>query len=318
MQLKIFWAIVLVIATGLIWLSLSLPTAKQASRSVAAGPEVTVEPSQLVTHLTALATERYHETDKSLIRDYLSQTLTDYGLSVQAQPYDTGINLVATRVGQTPSAGTLLVGAHYDSVQGSPGADDNASALAVALEVAHWFASHETQKTLKIVFFDQEEVQSEGYGLLGSTAFVEQVDNLVNLEGAIILEMVGFTCDTPGCQRYPSGLTLPNLPDRGNFLGVIGDLAHPKLLEAFQTGYTDMPVLTLPVPASALRMLPDLMRSDHAPFWRKGIGALMVTDTANFRNSNYHLPSDTLETLDIDFLTTVTQQVIQSVETLLG
>lgn len=282
-------------------------------------------------HLSALASERYTDADLAKTRTYLTRQLNQVGYTVEEQQFDLqgvrGINLIGTRPGNDPAAGTLLVGAHYDSVQGSPGADDNASAIAAALEIARMFAHIPTPTTLKIVFFDREEQQSVGVGLLGSTAFVSEAANLADLKGAVILEMLGYTCDEPGCQRYPNGIELDHRRDTGDFLAAIGDTQHLELLEAFgsvedsaleteSTG-SDLPVMTLPVPIGAVIVLPDLFRSDHAPFWFKGIGALMLTDTANFRNPNYHQSSDTVDSLDLVFLTDVTQKVARVLETLL-
>jgi hypothetical protein len=215
-----------------------------------------VDRGQLRSHLTALEHERYLEDDLATTRSYLIQQLQRYGLQVGQAPFDGGINLIATRPGINPTTGTLLVGAHYDTVQYSPGADDNASAVATALEVARLFAHYPTPTTLKVVLFDQEEVQPIGYGLLGSNAFVLQDENLLDLKGAVILEMLGFTCNQPGCQRYPQGFPLEAMPDRGDFLGVIGDLEHPALLQAFENSDLEiaagaLPVITLPVSLAA-------------------------------------------------------------------
>lgn len=300
-----------------------------------AGQSLQVNTERLVADLQTLAQERYTEAELADTRSYISRQLNLAGYAVEQQPFElqgvSGSNLIATRPGTDLTAGTFLVGSHYDSVQGSPGADDNASAVAAALEVARLFAHKPTSATLKVVFFDQEEQQPVGEGILGSTAFVLDETNLVGLRGAIVLEMVGYTCDTPGCQQYPEGLELDNRRDIGDFIGVIGDTQHPELLAAFagpsaeseladglESDADSLPIITLTVPISAAVFLPDLFRSDHAPFWIKGIGAVMVTDTADFRNPNYHQPTDTLASLDIDFLTRVTQKVVLTVETLLN
>ncbi len=313
----------------------------QSSTSSADAP-LQVQGERLMADVAVLAHERYSDEDLVEVRSYLSRQLSQSGYEVESQDFElqgvTGVNLVATRPGLAADAGPLLVGAHYDSVPGSPGADDNASAVAAALEVARLFAVYPTPGTLKIVFFDQEERQPVGEGIIGSSAFVLNEENLAGLKGAVILEMLGYTCDVPGCQQYPEGLELENRREIGDFVGVIGDTQHPELLAAFGAGIVDepvegsdthdsdaddlvteldLPVITLPVPLSAAVLLPDLFRSDHAPFWVKGVGAVMVTDTADFRNPNYHRATDTVDSLDLDFLTRVTQFVVLSIEALL-
>lgn len=309
-----------VIAAILLWGGRLSPL---QSVSRATPPTLVVDAERLRSHLTPLSVERYLDADLATARDYLTDTLTAYGYEPELQPFGSeatsGANLIATRPGTDPETGTLLVGAHYDTVQYSPGADDNASAVAATLEIARLFADYPTPHTLKIAFFDQEERQPDGLGLLGSKAFVDIEENLVGLRGAIILEMLGYACQEMGCQQYPPGLSISNLPEQGNFLGAVGDFPHPELLRAFRAVNTpELPIITLPVPVNDIEALPDLFRSDHVPFWRSGIGAVMVTDTANFRNPHYHLPTDTPDTIDKAFLCRGTQQIVGAIRTLLA
>jgi hypothetical protein len=273
-----------------------------------------IDSQRLFAHLEALNFERYTSNDRAQARRYIVDTLTAMGWSPKLQSFQGGVNVVAERSGTQPETGSILVGAHYDTVQGSPGADDNASAVASALEVARLFATRSTSKTLKVAFFDLEE-----QGLQGSFAFTANDANLNDLQGAVILEMLGFACYTPGCQQYPDGLPIAPPSDRGDFLAVIGDQEHPNLLNSFQQSETaQLPsVFTLAVPLKGL-MMPDLLRSDHAPFWYRNVGAVMVTDTANFRTPHYHQPSDTVATIDPKFLSGSTQLVVNALTTLLA
>ncbi|MEM8612545.1 MAG: M28 family peptidase [Cyanobacteria bacterium P01_H01_bin.105] len=290
--------------------------------------DLVVDSGRLRSHLQTLSTERYTDLSLARTRAYLTQQLRDYGYEPSAQSFgsgeSSGTNLSVVRPGTRTPGQTILVGAHYDSVAGSPGADDNASAVVVALEIARIFADYSTDKTLQIVFFDQEELQPEGAGLLGSSAFVNEADNLNGLESAVILEMLGYACYEPGCQTYPSGLDQQDLPTQGDFIGVIGDTDHPDLLAAFamegerDNAEPDLRAVTLPVPIGMLPFVPDLFRSDHVPFWLNGIGAVMVSDTANFRNPNYHRASDTFESLDLVFLERTANYVVERVAGLLG
>ncbi|WP_199320435.1 M20/M25/M40 family metallo-hydrolase [Leptolyngbya sp. FACHB-261] len=273
-----------------------------------------VDADSLFGHITALASERYTQAEREQARAYLVRTLQQLGWSPLSLPFETGVNLLAQRVGTDPTAGAILVAAHYDTVPGSPGADDNASGLAVVLEVARLLRSRPTARSLQVAFFDREEA-----GLLGSRAFVGNRSLLEDLRGVIVLDMIGFACRSPGCQRYPDGLPPLPLRDQGDFLAVLGDLEHSPLLKPFQAASMppDLPpVLTLPVPLRGA-LLPDTLRSDHAPFWLKGIGALLVSDTANLRSPHYHQPSDTIGTLDSKFLAGAAQLVINATTALL-
>lgn len=273
-----------------------------------------IDGDRLFSHVESLAYERLSEGDRERARTYISQTLEEYGYAVTSLPFDGGVNLVAERHGTDPQAGTLLVGAHYDTVPGAPGADDNATGVATLLEVARLLGSTSTARSLQLAFFDLEEA-----GLLGSLAFAASNTNPETLRGVVILDMVGFACQTPGCQTYPAGLPSAVLPDTGNFLAVLGDTEHLPLLNAFSVSDSpELPaVVSLPIPARGV-LTPDVLRSDHAPFWLQGIGAVMVTDTANFRNPNYHQPSDLPETIDRSFFNGSAQRVVNAVANLLN
>ncbi|HHP7246111.1 MAG TPA: M28 family peptidase [Elainellaceae cyanobacterium] len=269
-------------------------------------------PERLLSDLRALEFERYSPVERAQARHYISQALTDAGWSVQRQIFAGGVNLYADRPGTDPNAGAILVGAHYDSVERSPGIDDNATGVAVVLEVARLLGAIPTPHPLKVVLFDLEEA-----GLLGSKAFVSEME-VESIDGALIMEMVGYSCDVAGCQQYPDRLPIPQPSDRGDFIAVIGDQGHARLIDAFQQPSSTFPsVFTLAIPVLG-PIIPDLLRSDHVPFWQAGIGAVMVTDTANFRNPHYHQPTDRVDTINPDFLSGVAQRVVDAVTLLLN
>ncbi|XGV99233.1 MAG: M28 family peptidase [Leptolyngbya sp. BL-A-14] len=280
-------------------------------------PVPQIDPDRLFQHVEALNFERYQASDRDRARRYLVRTLVKFGWKPQLRAFEGGVNVFAQRSGTNASAGAILVDAHYDTVKGSPGADDNGSSIAATLEIARLLGSRSTQRPLWIAFFDREEA-----GLVGSLNFTARPENLVNLAGVVNLEMMGYACYTSGCQKYPEGLPVKPLSDRGDFLGVIGDQEHLPLLNAFQVPASTPSALNLPaiitvsIPFKGL-LTPDVLRSDHAPFWAKNIGAVMVGDTANFRNPHYHQPSDTPETLDRAFLAGATQRVVNAISTLL-
>ena len=289
--------------------------------------DLTVDAEQLLNHVYALDQPRYSAEQKATARQYITDQLASYGITTIDQPYGSeatgstleGANLVAEISGSDAAAGSIVLGAHYDTISNSVGADDNGSAVAVLLEAARIFSAGQSRATLQLVFFDQEEQQADGSGLLGSTAYARSA-NASDVRGAIILDMVGYACREPGCQSYPSRLPIQNLPSTGDFLAVLGLSTHTELIGAFVlSAQKHWPlVLSLPIPEQAINFFPDLLRSDHAPFWEKNIPAVFVTDTANFRNPNYHTPQDTAETLDPDFFAGSAQHIVNAVATLLN
>lgn len=272
-----------------------------------------VSREKLLAHIRALNYRRYTEAERDRTRSYLRKSLKQLGWKPELQTFEGGVNIFAQRQGTDAKAGSILVGAHYDTVPTSPGADDNATGVAVVLEIARLLGSRPTPRTLQLALFDREEL-----GLLGSRAFVADEKHLENLQGAIVMDMVGFACHKVGCQKYPQGLPVVPPSDKGDFLAVVGDMEHATLLDAFQpSGQDSLPlVLTLPVPLKGM-LMPDTLRSDHAPFWYRGVGAVLLTDTANLRTPHYHQPSDTPATLDKSFFTASAQLVVNATTKLL-
>jgi hypothetical protein len=322
---KLWWLVVLVAAALAVW-QMRLPLLQRltpATPALLAEPAAQaielprVVPERLLTDLEALSFKRYSEADREQARTYIQQRLEVAGWTMQRQPFENGVNLVAKRPGSDPSLSAILLGAHYDTVEVAPGADDNATAVATLLEAAR-LLKPPTPRTIQLVFFDLEE-----RGLLGSKPFVEQLQP-TSLNAAVILDMLGYRCDQPGCQSYPPLLPIQPPTDRGDFLAVLGDQGHASLLQYFmppepenQFSSPKLPsVLTLPIPTLG-GLAPDLVRSDHAPFWDKGIGAVLVSDTANFRNPHYHQASDTLATIDPEFFVGSAQIVINAVAQML-
>mgnify|MGYP002783603226 FL=1 len=274
-----------------------------------------VQTDALLAHLQKLNFQRYTDAERASARSYITAELKKYGFKPKLQNFGQGINIVAERPGTDKTAGSILVGAHYDTVYQSPGADDNASGVAVVLEVARLLAQP-TPRGLQLVLFDKEET-----GLLGSQAYVKKAKNIQkNLRGAVVMDMVSYACYTPGCQKYPPTLPITPPSDKGDFLTVVGDIEHLPLLNSFQNNASkqaNLPaVLTVPIPLKGL-LTPDTLRSDHAPFWYQGIGAVLVTDTANLRTPHYHQPSDKPETIDRNFFVGSAQIIVNATNNLL-
>ena len=203
----------------------------------------------------------------------------------------------------------IVIGAHYDTAPGSPGADDNATGVAVLLELARDIASGPLKYPVQLVAFDMEE-----YGYLGSShhaAKYKQQQESIRL--MISLEMLGYCNHNPNSQSYPAGLKY-FYPNSGNFIALIGTLRTvPDLINlSGKIRKSGQPCEWLPVPNRGL-IVPDTRRSDHVPFWDNGYPAIMVTDTANMRNPHYHRGSDRIETLDLDFLAGVCRGLVEAI-----
>ena len=262
---------------------------------------VALDAADLIAKLESLPQDRASEAGRAATRVFLAHALTDAGLEAELQAFSAtgdrpgGVNVVAERPGTVPGAGVVLLGAHYDAVPGSPGADDNGTGIVAALGLARHFARIPTARALRIVFFDQEE-----QGLAGSFAYTQSLERKRGLRAVIILEMLGASCRTVGCQRYPRGLPIRPATPFGDYLAVLGNAEFPELLTAALRIRGPLSVFGLLVP-NAGRDLPDTRRSDHAPFWSAGIPAVLLTDTGDFRNRRYHSEADTIDTIDRDF-----------------
>jgi Peptidase family M28 len=237
-------------------------------------------------------------------RDLLLRFAADFGYKPSVQgDFD---NVVMTS--PEPADGLfVLLGAHYDSVPRTPGADDNASAMAVCLECARLVARHGVGAVMT-VFFNREED-----GMVGSKEFVASLGGQParRVREAHVFEMVGYRDRSAGSQKLPHGLPIPFAPDVGDFLALLanrGSSAISEELMGLATRYVpQFPVLALQVYFGIERAFAVLNRSDHAAFWQAGIPAMMWTDTAEFRNPHYHRESDTPDTLDYDFMAQVTR-----------
>lgn len=279
-------------------------------------------------HLEWIASEpRFAQTDRlEECRAYCEQQLSEYGWATQRRPFRAvgsagslldGINIACSYPGVVAPPKTFVLGAHLDSREDTPGADDNASAVAVLLEVARLMAlrlahatAHESVRTgLELVIFDLEE-----HGMLGGAHHAEECRRKERaLHGMVSLEMLGYCSHDRGSQQFPPELA-DRFPDTGDFIGVVGNQNSAELIQQFCRGFEripDLPCEFLQVPDDGLSFPPTRL-SDHSPFWDEGFPAVMVTDTSYMRNPHYHMPSDTPDTLDKAFLHKVAEGVLEA------
>jgi hypothetical protein len=242
--------------------------------------------------------------------DYISESLRSLDYEMTEQRFtDNGRpfrNIIATRQGLTRPNERVVVLAHYDTVAGTPGADDNASGVAVMLEIARVLARFTFERTLNFIGVTLEENEYDDEprsGTRGSRALAAHArENGWNITGVIVLESVAYAGENV-VQTKPAGLPVP-IPEVGNFIAVIGNVHSQEIISGFAQAVeryrVDLPFVDLTVPGTG-EQIPDSRRSDHAPFWDAGYKAIMVTDTTNFRSPHYHRPTDTLETLNLEF-----------------
>jgi len=250
--------------------------------------------------------------------DYITNELRSFGYEVGFQKYKIRNrvfkNIVVTKTGIRKPGEVIILGGHYDTVRG-PGADDNASAVAGLLETARIFSGKQDGRTIKFVAFTLEEPPHFKKQSMGSRSYATAArDGKEDIRGVLILEMIGYFSDKPRSQRHPLGLNF-FYPNTGNFIGIMGNTKSKKLISYTVSSFrrsTKMPVEWI--------IAPDIVMcvgmSDDWSFWREGYPAVMITDTAYLRNSNYHKKTDTYDTLDYNSMAEVVKGVSASLKTL--
>jgi hypothetical protein len=280
------------------------------------GGKVMISIENLKEHVENIHFDRnpYHGYPKlEQAAQYIEKEFLKTGLDVKEDHFEwegkSYKNIVAEKRGIISPHRVLILGAHYDTVPGSPGADDNASAVALLLEVARNIQAVPLGSTVRLIAFSLEEYD---YG--GSAHYVEGLKKGgEEILGMISVEMVGFTAPR---QDYPPYLNPKHYPNVGDFIAIIGNERSKELLEkvcqSFKANSPRLPLELLVVPGNGEAM-EEARLSDHSPFWDQGLSALMVTDTGFLRNPNYHLSSDRIETLNFEFMQKVAVGVYHSV-----
>lgn len=256
--------------------------------------------------------------------DYITAVHESMGLPVEKESYSYEgaqvANVIAhLNLGPESDAPALrfLLGAHYDSVGGTVGADDNASAVAVQLEAARnllsWSREGHRRVSVKLVSFALEEPPVFGTPFQGSVVHARNARARgETIDGMLCLEMVGYACREPGCQQYPFPVNWMGYPKTGDFIGIVGNFASRAFTRSLVKSFgrnPDLPVVSLSVPLNGWP-LPSVRLSDHAAFWDHGYRAVMITDSAFFRNPHYHLPSDTMDKLDFGFMAELVESLV--------
>lgn len=247
--------------------------------------------------------------------DYITAHFRKGGGEVSLQEYTVEgrsyKNVIATFGPRSESR--IVVGAHYDAYEDTPGADDNASGVAGLIELGYLLGQADLSQRVELVAFTLEEPPFFRTGNMGSARYAHGLRKAeVEIEAMICLEMIGFFSDEKNSQRFPSALLKLFYPDEGNYIAVIGSTGDRTLIKQVKgsmKGATDLPVHSMCAPLS----FPGLDFSDHLNFWEQGYNAVMITDTAFYRNLAYHRSDDTLQRLDFDRMAKVVLGVYEAV-----
>ncbi len=256
---------------------------------------------------------------------YIEQRFAQAGLTSQRQTYEVSgnqySNIIAEIRGSDRPDQIVLIGAHYDTAYTTPGANDNASGVAATLALAERFGPNQGKvkpaRTLRFVAFVNEEPPYFHTKNMGSLVYAQQAkrdgDDIIAM---LSLETLGYYSDEPGSQKYPSPLNWL-YPDTGNFIAFIGDVSSRKLVRTSIHDWRDK--VQFPSEGAALpRGIPGIGWSDHWSFWQLGYPAVMVTDTATYRDPHYHTDDDRQENIDGDRLTRVVNGLGQLIGDFVG
>lgn len=236
---------------------------------------------------------------------YITDTLKSCGYATASQGYEVHgqhvENVEAVLAGSSAPARVVIVGAHYDTVLGCPGANDNATGVAAMLELARRFSSRPRPRTIRFLAFVNEEPPFFLTSTMGSVVYANEAKRRGDRICAMLsLETIGYYSDQPKSQQYPPPLNLL-FPDTGNFIGFVSNFRSTPLLvraaRAFKAR-TRFPLRAAPAPQS----IPGVGWSDHWSFWQAGYHAIMVTDTAPYRYPWYHTVYDTPDKVSAEHL----------------
>jgi hypothetical protein len=297
---------VIVVFSLLWWFGMRTPGKNVSTAALLSAAEVALR-AELVADVQALAGDigernlsRYPQLNAAA--DFIEGSFSRAGLQPRRETYEVdgkACHNIETEIrGIRPQI--LVIGAHYDSVFGSPGANDNGSGVAALLALARRFAGKPVRQTLRFVAFPNEEPFYFQTEKMGSFVYAGRcMARGDQISGMISLETIGYFSDAPNSQTYPSLGLKPFYPTTGNFIGFVGNLRSRKLLRRTIALFRQQE--KLPSEGAALpSFIPGVGWSDQWAFWQHGYPGIMITDTAPFRYPHYHAATDTPDKLDYD------------------
>ncbi len=296
--LRVLLGVAVVVA--LIWIVVAQPSCSWSKNGTPLASAANLE-----AHVVRIATDlsprsSTHLTNLNACADYIEQQFAATGHPVERQwytPIDDRYCNISCHFGPT-NGPRIVVGAHYDACDTTPGADDNASGVAGLLELARLLAETPPSHHIELVAYSLEEPPFFRSSYMGSAQHARRIiERGEPIAYMVAIEMIGYFTDAPNSQRYPAPMLHLMYPPTGNFLALVGRLGERSLISqlkaAMVTG-SPLPIHSICAPSQ----LPGIDFSDHASYWEADIPAVMVTDTAFYRNPHYHQPTDTPDTLD--------------------
>lgn len=246
---------------------------------------------------------------------------SNMGYEVDRQNYEVDgqavWNVVAELKGLQRPDEIIVVGAHYDTVPGCPGANDNGTGVAALLSLANAFSGSQPARTVLFAAFVNEEPPHFQSEAMGSVVFADWLKQQgARVKGMVSLETIGYYTDEPGSQALPEGVPPDQFPEVGNFVALVGNLESLALVEAAAVAYNRTGASVPAFPVAFPESVDGVGWSDHWSFWQEGYPAFMVTDTAPFRYAHYHEPSDTPDKIDFERFTEVVRGLRGVVESL--
>ncbi|MCL2310246.1 MAG: M20/M25/M40 family metallo-hydrolase [Proteobacteria bacterium] len=313
MKLLPFFAVFSVV----VLLACSPATIEKAPSPSHVGSALPADPSRLETYVRTLSTQFHPRNRPETLQraaEYIKNSLRETRARISEQEFEVDGAIFRNVIASFgPEEGErIIVGAHYDAVEETPGADDNASAVAGMLELAHMLDQHPSALPLRVdlVAFALEEPPYFRTDQMGSAVYAALLaQNNIKVRAMIALEMIGYFSDQPDSQELPAAFLLRWFyPTEGNFIAVVGSLSDVVLARAVKEAMrkvSSLPVYSINAPQA----VPGIDFSDHLNFWKLGYPAVMITDTAFFRNKNYHTAHDTAEKLDYPKMAQVVEGV---------
>jgi hypothetical protein len=294
-----FWILLAAGTAWLLWYMVSVPGKSYSGPLQLLTAEETQLRENLRVHVAAIASREhnvFHFAELDAAAGYIERTLASFGHNAETQRFATAVgevrNIEIEVKGTARAAEIVVVGAHYDSVAGAPGGNDNGSGVAAVIELARLFRDHRPGRTLRFVLFVDEEPPFYKSEEMGSRHYARRAkERRENIVAMFSVETIGYYSDGPGSQHYPFPLSF-FYPHTGNFIAFVSNLgSRPLLHEAIASfrGHAEFPSEGVAAPA----FIPGVDWSDHWSFWQEGYPAVMITDTAPFRYPHYHTAQDT-------------------------
>jgi len=305
----------MLVAAGALWMTQPVFFVRKAAD---AGP--VPDPARLARRVRTLVEDYFprdggHPQNMARAALWIAGELRHAGAAVLEQPFDTAGDRYSNVVAAfgPPTKDVVVVGAHYDAAGEKPGADDNASGVAALLELADLLSGVSFARRVELVAFANEEAPYFATPGMGSEVYARSLEESHRrVRGMICLEMLGCFTDDPDSQKLPFRLLHLFYPSKGDFIAVVGSLGRPGIVRSVKRAMmaaSDLPVYSIDAP----RWVPGVDLSDHSTFWRRGDPAVMITDTAFYRNPRYHTAQDTPDTLDYERMAKVVAGLRRSV-----